>query len=297
MKIVEWSYLATLNHSPVMKESKPDGYIINAVSDFFDRNRMWASSVQRHYLDSKRRFRYNSRSCGAQERLIICERNRNPMPLKTVQMAIFGGDEAAVLVGLRNFPAHKLTLLSTNQSLNQAKELSKKLTDTLKLPVDVKPLRDATVATMLEAVGKVLQGEAGRFQDFLINVGSAGRHENSAGVAAAFVHGIKAFDVVGEQPVMLPVMNFSYMQAVTEPETKILRAIERSSGDVESLEKLSELSGYGKPLLSYHIRGSEEGRGLEALGLIEVERGKRGSLRVKLTALGRTLLSASIAKQ
>jgi hypothetical protein len=218
------------------------------------------------------------------------------MPLKTMQMAILGGNEAAVLVGLRNFPAHKLTLLSTNDSLKQAKELLKKLIEILKLNVDVKPLKDATVVTMLEAVREVLQDEARGFQDFLINVGSAGRRENSAGVAAAFVHGIKAFDVVGEQLVVLPVMNFSYTQAVTEPKMKILRAIELSNGDVESLEKLSVLSNYGKPLLSYHIRGSEEGRGLEALGLVEVERGKRGRLRVKLTALGRTLLSASIAK-
>jgi molybdenum-dependent DNA-binding transcriptional regulator ModE len=33
------------------------------------------------------------------------------------------------------------------------------------------------------------------------------------------------------------------------------------------------------------------------LGLVEVERGKRGRLRVKLTALGRTLLSSSPANQ
>jgi DNA-binding MarR family transcriptional regulator len=75
---------------------------------------------------------------------------------------------------------------------------------------------------------------------------------------------------------------------------RILRAIEATGGDVESLEKLSEISNFGKPLLSYHIRGSEDGDGLESLGLVEVERGKRGRLRVKLTPLGRTLLASSI---
>jgi DNA-binding MarR family transcriptional regulator len=75
---------------------------------------------------------------------------------------------------------------------------------------------------------------------------------------------------------------------------EILRAIERSNGDVESLEKLSEISNFGKPLLSYHIRGSDDGAGLEKLGLVEIERGKRGRLRVKLTPLGRTLLASSI---
>jgi len=71
-------------------------------------------------------------------------------------------------------------------------------------------------------------------------------------------------------------------------------SLERSGGDVESLEKLSELSNLGDRLLSYHIKGSDEGRGLEPFGLVEVEHGKRGRLRVKVTTLGRIVLSARI---
>jgi DNA-binding MarR family transcriptional regulator len=218
------------------------------------------------------------------------------MLLKTIQIAILGGNDDAVLVGLRNFPAHKLLLVSSAEYVNQANSLAGKLTNTLKLAVDVVQIKDTTIPTMLETVGQIVGKESENFQDFLINVGSANKHLTCAGVTAAFVHGIKAFDVMGEQPIVLPVMKFSYTQAVTEPKMEILRAIEQSGGDVESLEKLSGISNYGKPLLSYHIRGSEDGQGLEALGLVEVERGKRGRLRVKLTALGRTLLSTSPAK-
>jgi len=216
------------------------------------------------------------------------------MPLRTLQIAVLGGTEDAVLVGLRNFPAHKLSLLSPADYLGQATKLAEKLRDTLKLAVDVIQLKDSTIPTMLETVSQILRSEMENFQDFLINVGSASKHLTCAGVTAAFVHGIKAFDVIGEQLAVLPVMKFSYTQAVTEPKMEILRALESSGGDVESLEKLSALSNYGKPLLSYHIRGSEEGRGLVDLGLVEVERGKRGRLRVKLTALGRILLSTSL---
>jgi hypothetical protein len=213
------------------------------------------------------------------------------MPAKTLQIAVLGESEDAVLVGLRNFPAHKLTLLAGTNSIDRALELSNRLTETLKLSVDVKQLRDASIQTMLDAIRQIIHAESESFQDFLINVGSAGKHEACAGVTAAFVHGIKAFDVVSERPVTLPVMRFSYAQAVTKPKIEILRAIERSGGDVESLEKLSALSNYGKPLLTYHIRDSKDGRGLEGLGLVEIERGKRGRLRLKLTSLGRTLLS------
>ena len=216
------------------------------------------------------------------------------MPLRTLQIAVLGGDDDAVLVGLRNFPAHKVLLFAPRESMSQAELLAGKLVDTLRLTVEVTQLKDSSISTMLEEVGQVVRSESGTFQDFIINVGSADKHLTSAGVTAAFVHGIRAFDVIGDQPITLPIMKFSYAQAITEPKMEILHAIERSGGDVESLEKLSVLSNYGKPLLSYHIRGSEQGLGLENLGLVEVERGKRGRLRVKLTPLGRTLLSTAI---
>jgi len=215
------------------------------------------------------------------------------MPLKTLQMAILGDNEEAVFVGLRNFPAHKLVLIATTESNAQAKQLAGKLTDTLRLAVEIMPIPDSTVQTMLDAVGELVKKETEGFQDFLINVGSASQHLTCAGVTAGFIHGIRTFDVIGDRPEVLPVMKYGYTQTVTEPKLEILRAIERSGGDVESLEKLSALANYGKPLLSYHIRGSRDSKGLEGLGLVEIERGKRGRLRVKLTPLGRTLLSTT----
>jgi hypothetical protein len=215
------------------------------------------------------------------------------MPLRTLQIALLGGSEDAVLIGLRNFPAHKLTLIATSAFLDHANQLAEKLGSILKLSVEIVQVKDSAVPTILGTISGIVKKESENFEDFLINVGSADNHLTCAGVTAAFVLGIRAFDVLGEQPAVLPIMKLSYAQAVTKPKMEILRAIELAGGDVESLEKLSALSTYGKPLLSYHIRGSKEGAGLQELGLIEVERGKRGRLRVRLTALGRTLLSTS----
>lgn len=215
------------------------------------------------------------------------------MPLKTLQMAILGDNEEAVFVGLRSFPAHKLVLIATTDSKDQANQLAGKLTDTLRLAVDIVPIQDSSVQTMLDTVGQLVKKETEGFQDFLINVGSASKHLTCAGVTAGFIHGIRTFDVIGDRVEILPVMKYGYTQTVTEPKLEILRAIERSGGDVESLEKLSAIANYGKPLLSYHIRGSRDSKGLEGLGLVEIERGKRGRLRVKLTPLGRTLLSTT----
>jgi len=215
------------------------------------------------------------------------------MPLKTLQIAILGGNPEAVFVGLRNFPAHKLVLVVPAEAVSQSAMVSAKLADTLKLALSIVEIRDASVQTILDVIGKLVRKETGDFEDFLINVGSAGRTLACAGVTAAFVYGVKVFDVSGEQPEIFPVMKFSYIEAVTAPKIEILRAIERSGGGIESLEALSGIMNYGKPLLSYHIRGSQESRGLESLGLVEVERGKRGRLQVKLTPLGTTLLATA----
>ncbi|MEM2856386.1 MAG: hypothetical protein QW416_04720 [Candidatus Nitrosocaldaceae archaeon] len=41
----------------------------------------------------------------------------------------------------------------------------------------------------------------------------------------------------------------------------ILKSINDQGGFIEGLEELEQASGYGKPLLSYHIMGSRESKG------------------------------------
>jgi hypothetical protein len=216
-------------------------------------------------------------------------------PPRTLQIAILGGSEDAVIVGLRNFPIHKLTLLTPNEAFEGAEKLAAKLRDALRLSVEVVRLSDTTIPSMLETVGRLVKDGAEQFQDYVINVGSASRALMPAAVTAAFVNGIDAFDVSGEQPVMLPVLKLSYADIVSGAKLEIIRAIERNGGQVNSLEELATLSKFGKPLLSYHIRGTKETRGLLGLGLVEIDRRKQGRLQVKLTGLGRIVISTANA--
>ncbi len=212
------------------------------------------------------------------------------MPLKTLQIAILGGTEDAVLVGIKNFPAHKLVLVSPKETLETTEKLAERLSSTLKLDVDIQEVKDALIPTMLETVANIVNKESG-FEDVVINVGSAGKHLTCAGVTAAFVNGIKAFDVMGDQPMMLPVLKLSFTQIISDPKMEILQALLKAGGKTESLEALGKIANFGKPLLSYHIRGSDEARGLEDLGLVEARQRKQGRLEVKLTDMGRMLLS------
>lgn len=65
-------------------------------------------------------------------------------------------------------------------------------------------------------------------------------------------------------------------------------------GGVASLEELSELTGYDKAQLSYHINGAPDSRGLATLGLVSVEKGARGRLSIRLTTQGKILLMSGV---
>ncbi len=62
-------------------------------------------------------------------------------------------------------------------------------------------------------------------------------------------------------------------------------------GSLDSLEQLELVSGLGKPLLSYHIQGAKDSKGLASLGLLDVERKERGKISVSITTLGKLLIN------
>jgi hypothetical protein len=109
-------------------------------------------------------------------------------------------------------------------------------------------------------------------------------------MSAAFIHGLRAVAVQDGETIQLPVLKFAYHEMISQSKMNILRALERAGGAVESLNDLSEMSGVEKSLLSYHIRGGRDAKGLEELSLVAIERAKQGRLMVRLTEMGRLIL-------
>jgi PII-like signaling protein len=200
--------------------------------------------------------------------------------------------QEGIAAGIRNFPIHKLVLICYSSDNQRAEEFSRKIRNILGIPVTITVVdRENVIRDVLERVSEIISMHGKNFQQILMNVSCGDKLIGCAALSAAFIHGIKAFgmDSAGA-PLPMPVLKLSYSEIISEPKMNILKAMERVGGAVDSLEKLEQASGYGKPLLSYHIMGGKEARGLAELGLVEVEKGDRGRLLTRLTTLGKLLV-------
>jgi len=215
---------------------------------------------------------------------------------KTVQIATLGEDSEGVLAGVRNAPANKLALICYNHDKEVARRLATKISETLKAEVEVydtiRP--ENSYKDIMQVFSQIVEKNKEQFDDFLLNVSSGDKMICIAAAVTSFILGFKAFFCKGDECVMLPPMKLSYTEMVSDVKLNILRALDKAGGEVESLDELSKLTNYGKPLLSYHIHGSEDARGLIDLGLARATRHSRGKTKVTLTTLGKMLLVEKI---
>jgi hypothetical protein len=215
---------------------------------------------------------------------------------KTVQIATVGEDSSGVLAGVRNAPANKLVLICYDRDKEAAKRLATSIIDTLKAEVvvydNIKP--EHSYKDIMQVFSEIVEKNRDEYDDFLLNVSSGDKMICIAAAVTSFILGFKAFFCKGDECVMLPPMKLSYTEMVSDVKLNILRALDKAGGEVESLDELSKLTNYGKPLLSYHIHGSEDARGLIDLGLAEAVRHSRGKTKVTLTTLGKMLLVEKI---
>jgi hypothetical protein len=213
--------------------------------------------------------------------------------LKTIQISTFGTEgQEGIASGIRNFPVHKLALICYIEDKQKAEEFGRKMFSVLGIRTTVNIVaRENVIRDTMERVSEILFREARDYEQVLMNVSCGDKMIGCAALSAAFVNGIKTFGMdESGMPLLIPVLKLSYNEIISEAKLKILRTIDSQGGSVSSFEQLEQASGYGKPLLSYHVMGSKEARGLAELGLLEVEKGERGRMTVKLTTLGKLLV-------
>ena len=217
--------------------------------------------------------------------------------MKTLQIATFGSDgQDGIALGIRSFSVHKLALICFNSDKNRAEDFAKKIKSVLGVPITITIVtKENVVRDTMESVNEILNLHAKEFEQVLLNVSSGDKLIGCAALSAAFINGIQAFgmDDTHTVPLLMPVLKLSYNGIISEAKIKILKSINTAGGVIQSLEQLEQISGYGKPLLSYHVQGAKDSKGLADLGLVEVEKGDRGKISARLTTLGKLLVSSN----
>jgi hypothetical protein len=214
---------------------------------------------------------------------------------QTLQIATFGQDREGIVAGIRNFPIHKLILLHYAEDKKDVEEFSHSIHSTLGIPVSLRLIaKPDIIRSSMEHISEIIKTESGKFEQLLINVSAGDKMIGCAALSCAFVNGIKAFGTDPEgKPMLLPILKLSYNEIISDAKIKILQALDKAGGTIESLEELTKITNFGKPLLSYHIHGTNESKGLLQLGLVEAERLERGRSKITLNTLGKMLISAS----
>jgi len=217
--------------------------------------------------------------------------------MKTLQIATFGPDgQDGIALGIRSFSVHKLALICFSSDKNRADDFAKKIISVLGVPTTITIVtKENVVRDTMESVNEILNLHANEFEQVLLNVSSGDKLIGCAALSAAFINGIQAFgmDDTHTVPLLMPVLKLSYNEIISEAKIKILKSINTAGGVIESLDQLEQISGYGKPLLSYHVQGAKDSKGLADLGLVEVEKGGRGKISARLTTLGKLLVSSN----
>ncbi len=208
---------------------------------------------------------------------------------KILMIATVGDDIDPVLIGVRDYPVRRLVLLHPPQYEAEAREIEAKL---VPIHIQVELIQVSAEDMLMDTLRTVaeLQADNLAFSDIIVNVSSGEKMQTCSALSAAFVNGIPAIGIAADGPFSLPVLKFSYAELISEAKYRILEALAATDGNAASLAALSESSGVEKSLLSYHLRTTREGKGLEDMGLVSIDRGTFGRLNITLSEMGRLML-------
>ena len=210
--------------------------------------------------------------------------------MKHTVIAPLGDNMDALYVGLREFPTQKIVLVSHKDQLSEAENAKQDL-EKFKIPTEIVQIEGNIWEEMFRVMSEITKnGETD--ENILINVATGDRNTRCAATSAAFVNGVKAFAVDGDQASMLPVLKFNYYKLITDKKMKLLRYLMEDEC-CSSLEQLSKKSGMSLPLISYHINGTPRSQGLKEMGLVETEE-IGGRVNMRLSRLGRVLVQGYI---
>lgn len=211
--------------------------------------------------------------------------------MKNTIIAPLGENVDTLYLSIREFPTEKIILITPENRLKKAEGIKKDL-EKFKIPVKINKIDGNLWEEIFKTIGEIKKLDPN--SNFMVNVAASDNNMRCAATCAAFVNGIKAFDITETNEIMmLPVLKFSYYNLLTEKKLGILELLSKNLENKTSLDEISKKMKISLPLVSYHVNGTIKSDGLKSLGLIETEE-KKGKIDIKLTMLGKLLIKGHL---
>lgn len=215
------------------------------------------------------------------------------MAMKYVVIAPVGDNLRALFVGIRDFPTEQVVLLSPPARLKDANKVRNDLVR-FQIPCRIVDIQGNVWEEMFRKIGELKEQFKGK--ELIVNTATGDRTTTCAATSAAFVNGLKAISVEGNDTMLLPVLKFSYYRMLSDRKLKILEVLATDKTCCKSLDDLARRTKMSLPLISYHVNGNLKSEGLRELGLVETTEIK-GRMAISLTTLGRLLVKGYIPAQ
>lgn len=206
---------------------------------------------------------------------------------RNILIAPMGEDIETLFPVIRTFPTESIVLISDKESLKSANEFQKTLKK-FRIPVRIVVVKSYSIEEIFKAVKSVADSKGSG--EILVNVTSSDKVTSCLTLCAAYVHGMRAVGVVGDNVMLLPIMKFSYYKLLSDQKLRILKFLYQSKDCCASLEELSKNVKMSFPLISYHINGRGKVDGLLQMGLVETAESRK-KIEVKLSELGKMLMA------
>ncbi len=205
-------------------------------------------------------------------------------------IAPWGDQMDNLFPGIKDFPTEKIILVVPEKSKAEALKFKEGI-DKFRIPVQIRTITGNVWEETFKAVAEIRAHEGD--SNLIVNVATGDRMTRCAATSAAFVNGLKAFGVEGDQTMLLPVLKFSYYRVLSDKKMDILKYLNKYPEGI-TLDRVCKDVKMSLPLLSYHLNGNLKSEGLKDLGLIDVE-DQKGRSRVKLSMQGRLLIKGYIS--
>lgn len=213
-------------------------------------------------------------------------------PKPTLHVSVVSRDKRAVLEGFRACPGTHVILLHARGDASRAR----KLRDTLcsgGVPTRTHRVPDDTYVGFLHEASAIIQQARVEYTDVYLNVSSGSPAAGCALTTAAYLHGAKAFRLVEDQAIPLPILPYDHREAIGPAKAAILRALAAAPRSETTPRSLASV-GLDMREVWHHLRGEPGRKGLVDLGLVEERRRFGRRTMLYLTKTGEALVQSGV---